>query len=163
VISTRLAIDARIIRIRSAKTPAELDEAMGGFRDEVLVSHPDLLGKYSFNVALHSRRYAWSLSEMRRAVTHTRKYLDVIAVLECASDKQFELSELEAAANDVRAVPGRSTHPIALGGSHVVTQTGRTGFYQRMAAIKPAPGLESTTDLGKSARSYLPFETDCAR
>lgn len=106
MLSTRLATDARILGIRSAETPAELDQAMGGFRDEVLASQPDLLGKYSFNVALHSRQYSWALSEMRRAVTRTRKYLDVIAVLECASDKQFELSELEAAANDVRAVPG---------------------------------------------------------
>jgi hypothetical protein len=90
--------EERITRIQISKTHQELNQALHGFREHAIATHPGLALNYAFNLALDRNQYFHALCDIKRAARGVwgGGYKDVIGVLERAADKQFLLSDKES-------------------------------------------------------------------
>src|SRR4051812_10813712 len=88
--------EERIVKIQQAQTRQELDQALDGFREEVVSAYSTLQTNYPFNLALEKKLYFHALCDVKRASRglQPNDYQEVIRVLESATDKQFVLGDM---------------------------------------------------------------------
>ena len=87
----------RIATIRRTRTPEQLDEALIGFHEQVIVVYPALDLNYAFNLAMERKQYFHALCDIKRAARGVwgGGYQDIIAVLEHAAGRQFSFPDNE--------------------------------------------------------------------
>ena len=92
----------RIARIHSARTNAELEQALEGYLWRVFVTHLVLRLNRTFIAAMKTSQYYNALTAVRNAARgRGDRYQDVIQVVQPAADKQLALAAVVARSESV--------------------------------------------------------------